>query len=96
MPRRIRGQAPRRRTYLKEWREHRDMTLEQAAAKFDMSSAQLSRIENTLSPYTQDLLELAAHIYRTDTFSLLFRHPSDSDTLSSAIAEIVAGRHANR
>lgn len=53
------------------------MTLETAAGHFDMSSAQLSRIETAKSPYTQDFLELAALVYNTDVFSLLFRNPKD-------------------
>ena len=40
-----------------------------------MSPAQLSRIENAKSPYTQDILELAAIVYKTDVASLLFRDP---------------------
>lgn len=89
MPRRIRGKQARRKTFLKQWREHRDMTLEQASAEFDMSPAQLSRIENAKSPYTQDMLELAAIVYRTDVASLLFRDPKNSDALWGAIAAAI-------
>jgi len=66
------------------------MTLEAAAPLFDMSPAQLSRIENAKSPYTQDMLELAAIIYKTDVLSLLFRDPKNSDPLWSAIAGAMA------
>ena len=51
-----------------------------------MSPAQLSRIENAKSPYTQDFLELAATVYKTDVASLLFRDPKSSDALWNAIA----------
>lgn len=87
MPRRIRGPQVRRRTFLKQWRDHRDMTLEEAAPLFDMSPAQLSRIENAKSPYTQDVLELAAVIYKTDVLSLLYRDPKSSDALWAAFAK---------
>jgi transcriptional regulator with XRE-family HTH domain len=87
MPRRIRGSQPRRRTFLKEWRDFRGFTLEAAAEKLGMSSAQLSRIENAKSPYTQDLLELAAKVYDTDVFSLLFRDPKNSDPLWRALSD---------
>lgn len=85
MPRRIRGSQPRRRTFLKEWREYRKLTLEAAGAELGMSAAQLSRIENTKGPYTQDLLEHAAIVYKTDVFSLLFRDPANNDALLGAI-----------
>ena len=85
MSRRIRGKQARLRTFLKQWRKHRDLTLEAAAPEFDMSPAQLSRIENGKSPYTQDMLELAATVYKTDVASLLFRDPKNSDALWGAI-----------
>lgn len=87
MSKRIRGPQARRSTFLKAWRKHRDLTLEAAAPEFDMSPAQLSRIENALSPYTQDMLELAAIVYQTDVASLLFRDPKNSDPLWNAIAK---------
>ncbi len=91
MSKRIRGQQTRRRTYLKEWRKHRGLTLEAAAERFDMSTAQLSRIENAKQAYTQDLLELAAVVYKTDIVSLLFRDPKSSDALWAAIASAIGG-----
>lgn len=54
---------------------------------FDMSPAQLSRIENAKSPYTQDMLELAVTVYKTDLASLLFRDPKNSDALWHAITQ---------
>lgn len=74
---------------MKEWRKHRGMTLEEAAPRFEMSEAQLSRIENAKSPYTQDTLELAAVIYKTDVASVLFRDPRSSDALWDAIAQVL-------
>lgn len=83
MPRRIRGTSKRIKTFLREWRESNNLTLERAAERFDMSAAQLSRVETGKSPYTQDFLELAAHAYRTDVASLLMRDPSDPDGIWS-------------
>lgn len=71
---------------MKAWREYRELTLEEAAPRFDMSPAQLSRIENAKSPYTQDILELAAVIYKTDVLSLLYRNPKNADPLWIAIS----------
>lgn len=56
-----------------------------------MSPAQLSRIENAKSPYTQDVLELAAVIYNTDVMSLLFRDPKNTDRLWGALAKAMSG-----
>ena len=84
MPRRIRQKnIPRKRTYLRQWREFRELSLERAAERFDMSAAQLSRIETGKSPYTQDFLELAAFAYRTDVPSLLMRDPTDPEAIWS-------------
>lgn len=84
MPRRIRGKAVRRRTFLRQWREFRNLTLEQASSRFDMSPAQLSRIETGKQPYTQDFLELAAEAYMVpDVASLLMRDPSDPEAIWS-------------
>jgi transcriptional regulator with XRE-family HTH domain len=83
MPRRIRGSAPRRQTFLRQWRKSRDLTLERAADRFNMSAAQLWRIETGEAPYTQDFLELAARAYRTDVASLLMRDPTDPEALWS-------------
>jgi transcriptional regulator with XRE-family HTH domain len=89
MPRRIRGPQARRKTFLCQWREHRGLTLERAIERFielgidEMSTAQLSRIENGKSPYTQDILEIAASAYNTDVASLLMRDPSDQNAIWS-------------
>ena len=48
------------RTFLKEWREHRQLTQEQAADRLNISRALLSKIENAKSPYSQGFIEAAA------------------------------------
>jgi transcriptional regulator with XRE-family HTH domain len=69
---------PRRklgRTFLKEWREYRQLTQEQAAERLNISRTLLSKIENSKSPYTQGLLEAAAEAYRCDAADLIMRDP---------------------
>lgn len=66
---------------MKQWREFRQLTQEAAAQIFEMSPAQLSRIENAKSPYTQDFLELAADLYQTTVTNLLARRPGDADAI---------------
>jgi len=63
------------RTFLKEWREHRGYTQEQAAEMIGMDRSNLSRVERAEIPYSQALLEAAAEAYRCETVDLLIRNP---------------------
>ena len=65
----------RRRTFLREWREAKNLTQATAAERFGMSQAQLSRIESGKSDMTLGFLEIAADAYGTTVSSLLDRHP---------------------
>lgn len=67
----------RRRTFLKEWRKAKNLTLEKAAERFGMSAGQLSRIENGKSDVTLGFLELASEAYGTSIASLLDRRPGE-------------------
>lgn len=62
--------------FLREWREHREYTLEEAGEAVGISHAQLGRIERRLQKYNQALLEALAELYQTDPASLLIRNPS--------------------
>lgn len=80
-------------THLREWREHRDYSLEEAAEEFGMTHGQLSRIERGKSPYSQRLLENAAVLYRCTVIDLLSRAPDEAESLFAAYAELdEAGR----
>lgn len=90
MPNRIRNQnKPRRRTYIREWRNFRDgMSQERLVSRLEemgveMSVATLSRIETGNVPYTQDTLEAIADALRTDPASLLWRNPEDDEAIWS-------------
>lgn len=85
MPKRIAFQQKRtrRRTYFKQWREHRGLTQEQLAERLDTSVASISRIESGSQPYTQDVLEALADALMTDPASLLMRDPSNPDAIWS-------------
>ena len=75
--------------FLREWRKHREMTLEAAAGAVGeitgdgFTHASLSRIERGKQPYSQPQLEALAAIYRTDPGSLLMRNPLDPDAIWS-------------
>jgi len=85
MPHRTAFKKPkqRRRHFIREWREFRDLTQDQLAARLDMSKASLSRIENFKQPYTQDFLEACAEALRTDPASLIMRNPMDDAAIWS-------------
>lgn len=85
MPKRIALQKPRqrRKTFFREWREHRGLTQEQLAGRLDTSVASISRIESGTQPYTQDVLEAMADALMTDPASLIMRNPADPDAIWS-------------
>lgn len=74
------GMNPKRqfsRTFIKQWRNHRGLTLERLADRIDMTQSHLSMLENGKRGYTQETLELIAHALQTDAASLLIRNPED-------------------
>lgn len=91
---RERTKSDRRRTFLKEWRKHRDMSLDKAVERLELeagypfSRGQLSRVERNEMPYGQDLLEALAIIYRCEPQDLLMRDPSASDALWSIYEQL--------
>lgn len=64
-----------RRTYIREWRKHRGLTLEQLAARIDATPGSLSLLERGQSAYTQGTLEALALALDTDAPSLLSKNP---------------------
>ena len=70
-------------TFIRQWREHRGLTLEQLAERIGTTHASLSRVERGKQPYSQPLLESLASALRTDVSSLLMRDPSDPDGIWS-------------
>jgi transcriptional regulator with XRE-family HTH domain len=75
--------TPYRPTYMRQWREYRDRTLEEVAEKVGVTHATLSRIERGLHPYSQAILEAVAKELSTDVPSLLTRDPSDPEHIWS-------------
>lgn len=76
-------------TQIKAWRKHHGMSLERLAERlalqldFDISEAQLSRIERGQQPYSQDLLEALAVVLRTTPAALLNVDPAQSGGIAS-------------
>lgn len=72
-----------RRTFIRQWREARGLTLEQLAERVGTTHATLSRIERGHQPYQQALLEAIAEALQTDPASLIMRDPSDPEAIWS-------------
>jgi transcriptional regulator with XRE-family HTH domain len=85
MPKRIAflQKRARRRTFFKEWRQHRGLSQEQLADRLETSVASISRIESGRQPYTQDVLEALAEALMTDPASLLMRNPEAPEAMWS-------------
>jgi transcriptional regulator with XRE-family HTH domain len=73
----------RRRTFFKEWRKHRGLTLEQAAERADMTAGNLSAMERGAQGYTQAGLEALAEAYACDPGQLLTVDPTQGDAIWS-------------
>jgi transcriptional regulator with XRE-family HTH domain len=71
------------KNYIRAWRKHRDVTLEEMAERLHVSHSTLSRVERGLQPYSQPLLERLAEELQTDPASLLMRDPSDPEGIWS-------------
>lgn len=66
-----------RRTFIREWRKSRGMTLEQLADRMEMTASHFSMLERGQRGYTQETLEAIADALQTDAASLLMRNPLD-------------------
>lgn len=72
-----------RPTFIRAWRKHRHLTLEQVADRLDMTPSHLSMLERGERGYTQETLEAIAEALQTDPASLLMRNPSDTEAIWS-------------
>jgi transcriptional regulator with XRE-family HTH domain len=67
-----------RRTYLREWRKHRNKTLVQVAEELHITHQQLGKIERGEQPHNQRLLEFLAEMYGCDETDLISRPPGST------------------
>lgn len=72
-----------RRTFIRQWREHRSLTQEQLADRLDMTASFLSMLERGQRGYTQETLEAIAFALQTDAASLIMRDPTDETAVWS-------------
>lgn len=83
MPARIGNPARRRRHFIREWREFRELTQQQLADMLDSTKTSISRIEDLKQGYTQDFLEACADALGTHPGALLTRPPTDADRIET-------------
>jgi transcriptional regulator with XRE-family HTH domain len=75
------------KTYIRDWRRAQKMTLEKLVeelhekAGFETTAATLSRVEQSLQPYSQPLLEAIARTLFTTPASLLTHPPGDDSDI---------------
>ena len=76
-----RPQKPRqfRRTHIREWRQYREMTLEELAGALNMTASHFSMLERGQRGYTQETLEAVAGVLKTTAASLLMRNPLNDE-----------------
>ncbi len=72
-----------RPTFIRQWRIHRGLTLEQLADRIDQTASHLSMLERAQRAYAQETLEALAEALATDVASLLMRNPAEPDAIWS-------------
>lgn len=82
-----------RKTYFKEWREHRGLTQDQVADRIGTTKTRVSNKENRKEPYDQFYLEALAQALNTDPASLLMRNPNDDQAPWSLLESLNPQSH---
>ncbi len=77
MARHRKPERVRQRHFLKEWREHKNLTQEQLASRMGIDRSHLSKIERQKEQYTQDVMEQAADALGVAVADIMIRNPLD-------------------
>jgi len=78
----------RRKTFLRAWRLHRQLSLEAAAERVGVDHSTLQRVEVGKVPYGQDLLEKLALVYACETTDLISVGPVEKDILAPLVRQL--------
>lgn len=73
------------RTYIREWRKHRGLTLERLAERIESTTATISRIERGRQPYSQAIL------LNCRAGDLIMRPPGTLDHIEAVFGELSPG-----
>lgn len=71
------------RTFIRQWRKHRNLSQERLADRVGMTGGNLSEIENGNTGYTQATLEALADALQCEPVDLLIRDPGDPEGIWS-------------
>lgn len=71
------------RLFLREWRDHRNLTQEKLAERADLTQGMISQLENGQSDYTGKLLRRLADALSCNPIDLLTRDPSKPEPMWS-------------
>jgi transcriptional regulator with XRE-family HTH domain len=107
---RIASGRERRPTFIRQWRQHRGLTLRQLAERLETSAASISRLEVGEQPYSQEVLEAIADALNCEPQDLISRKPGtetmwslweqakpdDRETITELARTILARRTALR
>lgn len=74
---------PRRRIFLKQWRNYRGLTQELLAERVGMSKGNISQLEQGVQGYSQEGLERLADALQCDPGQLLTVDPTKDDAIWS-------------
>ena len=94
MPPRIGSNTFRkRRTFLKEWREFRELTQDQAIDRLaflgvEISKPSISRLENGHQPYSEPILCALAEVYNCEPWDLISRAPDSRPSLDAMVYQL--------
>lgn len=84
-----------KKTYIKEWRQHRRLSLRQLAARMEIepgteliSFASLGRIEKGQQPYSQPVLEALAIALNCEPWDLLHNDPGKTGELVEMVRDL--------
>lgn len=73
----------RRPFYLKQWRQHRQLTQQKLADRLEVTKGYISELERGIKRYNQDVLEALADALMCQPADLLMRDPSQEDGIWS-------------
>lgn len=75
-------------TYIRDWRKHRNLTLERLASRVGMTTSNLSKIERGAQAYTQPALEALAKALSCGPGDLITRPPGARSDLGALIESL--------
>ena len=77
-----------RKTFIREWRKFRKLTLEQVAERIGVTAGALSQLERGEVAYTQPMLEALASELRCEPADLITRDPAHDATIMMIWSQI--------